>query len=537
MAAHATERPEVLAQESGRQKATLDFEAWRATIPDLEKRQYERIKDIGHKILRNSRLLVAVIVLQFVILGILYWLILQVRDLRRRRPDQAPPATAPLPSSPPPMAAATDPLPALSPRWKSKRAGFALAFAGDALSGARIGAIILFNIVLLFAAVNGVFALILPKSNTYEAQISTPQEQWKDVYTIEMLRTVYPGLSDEDILRKTQQVRATGVTYEPFIQNKTEAGLLGAATAAGMHEEGFRLIGREQGPWPPDAAALNIFVFGGSTGLGVGMPDDQTIPAYLQNILRAENKGRRINVYNFGAPGYFSQSERVFLERMILRGAIPDIAVFIDGYNDFHLWQGEPGMTWSLRLQLVDWLLEKNQYDAAWYWSKALEQLPIVLWLKSLRPKPTLANFGTNFVGGGTEDYLSDPAKIETIIARYARNKRMVEGIAKAYGFKTLFVWQPTSTYKHDGELPMGKMGGDGLRTKWGYPAMRAYAEKNGMGDNFHWCGDVQDGIREAPYVDGGIHYNRAGGRLVAQCVAEGLTRAKLVPGARPARN
>ena len=53
-----------------------------------------------------------------------------------------------------------------------------------------------------------------------------------------------------------------------------------------IHATGFRLIGRDQGPWPIDPKALNVFFFGGSTTLGLAAADDATFAALAQPMLR-----------------------------------------------------------------------------------------------------------------------------------------------------------------------------------------------------------------------------------------------------------
>src|SRR5262249_15912744 len=115
------------------------------------------------------------------------------------------------------------------------------------------------------------------------------------------------------------------------------------------HEAGFRLIGHDQGPWPPDKNVYNVFVFGGSTTWGGGNMDGETLPAYLQALLRQRAGTDRINGYNFGAGAHFSTQEVTYLQNRLRDGFIPDMAVFIDGLNDFYFWQGESGASGELR--------------------------------------------------------------------------------------------------------------------------------------------------------------------------------------------
>ena len=67
-------------------------------------------------------------------------------------------------------------------------------------------------------------------------------------------------------------------------------------------------IGRNQGPWPPDDHDYNMFVFGGSTTFGYGVPDEQTIASHLQEVL-SHQTAREVRVYNFGRGMYRSSQE------------------------------------------------------------------------------------------------------------------------------------------------------------------------------------------------------------------------------------
>ena len=72
----------------------------------------------------------------------------------------------------------------------------------------------------------------------------------------------------------------------------------------------------------------NVFVFGGSTTFGHGVPDDDTVVAYL-------NSFDRNNVYlNFGVQAYDSIREIDKLLYLLRKGFRPKEVIFIDGLND-----------------------------------------------------------------------------------------------------------------------------------------------------------------------------------------------------------
>lgn len=96
-------------------------------------------------------------------------------------------------------------------------------------------------------------------------------------------------------------------------------------------------------------------MFGGSTVEGIGVMKHQTIPSYIQEILEAKGY-KNIGAYNFGWSGATSLGGKLLLGRLLFPGKfweieplahktprIPDIAIFIDGLNDFvHIQSEKP---------------------------------------------------------------------------------------------------------------------------------------------------------------------------------------------------
>lgn len=501
------------------------FEAWKKTIPDLEQRQYERTKRINNRVLDNTRMIVVILVLQ------VFSLILLVNLLRRRSVGHVDHETTTQRKG---YDANDRPRSKLQPSaTQSLRGIWSFIFSEIRLfwrsTFIRTASVIFMNCVLLFVLVNVAFSFTGFETRNIFQAIDESRDNWREYYDIEDLRRVYPDKSDDEILELAVHPSGTGVTYEPYVQSQTESGLNGPVTAAAIHTDGFRLNGRKQASWPIPEDAFNIFVFGGSTTIGVGVQDDETIPAQLQQMLRAklpaDQIGKEINVYNFGSPGYFSLIERVWFETLLLDGVSPDFVVFIDGYNDYHVHAGTPGMTWWITKHFPIWVAAESGEDVNWYFDQILKSLPINIWLESLKKQESLESFSTNFDGSGlTDEYLSDPELLKTILNRYINNKKVTEAIAELNSTDTLFVWQPVSTYKFNGVLPMGKMDGQGLRTRFGYPLMRKYYDEQGFGQNFLWCADIfENETDENLWVDAGIHYNALGGTLIAECITDRL--------------
>lgn len=144
-----------------------------------------------------------------------------------------------------------------------------------------------------------------------------------------LLDQIYPDLRPheiQDILEETWKARP--FSYEPFTQFK-EREFKGRFV--NVDQNGFR-VSKNQGVWPPDPDSYNVFLFGGSTTFGYGVPDDQTIASYLQDTLQTKMH-KEVRVYNFGRGFYYWFQERVLFERLLRSGYSPDMAIFIDGYN------------------------------------------------------------------------------------------------------------------------------------------------------------------------------------------------------------
>jgi hypothetical protein len=72
-----------------------------------------------------------------------------------------------------------------------------------------------------------------------------------------------------------------------------------------------------------------VLLLGGSTTLGHGLRDDETIAAYLQ-----QSVGEKADVLNLGAGAYDEVREINRLEYLLRQGIRPQAAIFLDGLND-----------------------------------------------------------------------------------------------------------------------------------------------------------------------------------------------------------
>lgn len=361
-------------------------------------------------------------------------------------------------------------------------------------------------------------------------------EQWLENYGPEVLERVYPGKSREDVLALIKSHSAIRFIYEPFAEHRhpqlTDPDLH-------IHEEGFRLIGRAQSAWPPDENALNIFVFGGSTTLGGGVADHETIPAQLQNTLREEYGLKSASVYNFGIGSYFSTQEVTLFQNKIRDGWRPDVVIFIDGLNDFYFWKGESDVANVYRNAYAE--LQKSavagvQKNDFWHELKSLWQsLPVV---KLARHLATSREIDASIANQNEHSFVvarvpeknlayairsriqnTDDEDLDRVIDRYSANVAIAEAISDKYGILPVFVWQPVPVYRYRMDIHPYAIPNEHLRVGLAYPRMAERVAKSKPARNFVWCADVFENSQTPQYVDS-VHYTAEGNGDIAKCIA-----------------
>lgn len=324
-------------------------------------------------------------------------------------------------------------------------------------------------------------------------------------YGLEKLARVYPGWSGKDIEALLRETWSREYVYSPFVQHR-EGVTRGRFVNVDRH--GFR-HSANQAPWPPAVESFSIFVFGGSTTFGYGVADDETIPSHLQRALAGSCWGAP-QVYNFGRGNYYGEQERVLFEALLAEGRSPDVALFIDGLNE---WKLAPKYTTRL-----DYLLRESDGRLV---LRALKTLPVVELLRRLRGEASNA-------GGSAEG--EEPARqlAELALARWLRGKRLIEAAAAEFGIVPLFVWQPVPTwgYPLEHHLFAVESGASLARhgaLRQGYALMdrrRTTAPELEPAGNFLWLADLQRGRAEPLYVDA-VHYTAAFSEDIARRIAD----------------
>ena len=219
--------------------------------------------------------------------------------------------------------------------------------------------------------------------------------------------------------------------YHPYVlwRRAPYTGKLVNISAGGLRET----PGSRCGP-----GAFRVFMFGGSTMWGYGVPDWGTIPAYLQSELQ-QRLGRDVCVVNYGELGFTSTQSVIELVRRIQCGDVPDLVVFYDGVNDINyaFIYGIPGI--HRNADQVAARLDDGARAEDTGWIRSLGVVRLARQLVGANDSTAPPRFP--FRGADMPRGLD-----EGIAAAYLNNHRMVRALAARYGFAQAFFWQPYLT-------------------------------------------------------------------------------------------
>jgi hypothetical protein len=329
-------------------------------------------------------------------------------------------------------------------------------------------------------------------------------------YTPDDIRKLY----DTEDPKRYQEImseswRQSDTVYSPFAEFRM-------TPYQGKHftitEDGYRGNGAET-PQDLNAAGPKVFVYGGSTAMGIGVADDETIPAYVEKALKAAGRAD-IQVFNFGVVSYFSTQERIALERHLTAGIKPDVAVFVDGVNDFYYCTIPDVSAWNERLIQL---------------TRARSRMPIGLELSHRSNVVQLARH----LGGDKSiavrewgSFCETEADVDKVVHRLDTNRRIIDATAERLGFKALFVQQPVPTYSYDNRkrpFPVKEEAlGYHMNSARGYPKMAQMKADGKLWDhNLLWLPELEPAEGNA-YIDT-IHYSPRFNKAIGEAVAASI--------------
>lgn len=282
--------------------------------------------------------------------------------------------------------------------------------------------------------------------------------------------------------------------------------------------QGYRHV-ENQRPEFPAHAGPNIFVYGGSTTYGAMVKNEETIPSIIQKTLK-EKYGRQAAVYNFGAGGYYSTTERIRFEKHLTSKIIPDIAVFIDGLNEFHFFEVPDISAWSPLLErAMASLLETGKKTGL-----ADVSNTYALIAAALRKAGADGKLSKKRVKASEEE-------IQRAAGRLAANREILRGICSRLGIRLVLVHEPVSTYHYDASKRIikftDKYVGRHVNSARGYEIVAEQSQNNIISnENILWLQDIE--IEQNMYVDH-VHYSPALCRVMGEKIAAYIIENKML--------
>lgn len=247
---------------------------------------------------------------------------------------------------------------------------------------------------------------------------------------------------DGGLLDALEQERMAWGRYEPYVVWRASGATVSSES---IDSSGFRVTpGSAEGE-----SSFRVFVFGGSTVWGCGVPDSCTVPAYLLKKLE-DDLGRPVEMRNMGQIGYVSTQEVIELFLQMRRGNVPDLVVLVDGVNDVAAayqsgvagaHQNLPRIRSRLERSLRDLDPTANLPHPLIQLARGSSLYTVLrLCMGTDRGRPASDTEVINYAMRGHDPDSLASAVIEVCLSNY----RFVEGLGEQWGFDCAFFWQPT---------------------------------------------------------------------------------------------
>jgi lysophospholipase L1-like esterase len=302
-------------------------------------------------------------------------------------------------------------------------------------------------------------------------------------------------------------------TYEPF-------RIWGVAP---WHSEYINADATDQGVWRRTINAdstscekqkpVEVWMFGGSTLYGTGVPDFATLPSYLSRDLHTAGIACAM-VSNFGAEGYVTNQELIVLTEQLKAGRRPDLVIFYDGVNDAYAGAVSPGIPNAhISLGNIKARLEGSLAGRLDFLRNSSALQLAMLAANSVRR-----------VHASAPESEETQCKAAAALDNYEANLRMAQTLAQAYGFRVLSFWQPALIYGHK---PLARfemrIAGNEAWANIFHTLNTVYAEAEGRSENcgdFVFLGRIFDSTSEPFYIDKWMHLAPEGNEFVAATIA-----------------
>lgn len=262
----------------------------------------------------------------------------------------------------------------------------------------------------------------------------------------------------------------------------------------------------------------SVYFFGGSTMQGVHVGDEHTIPSQLTK-LAAINR-HEIKSINFGQPYFYLKQEAILFQSLILDGKKPNIAIFLDGLNDFlqpnSSYQGEPFFTPAMK-----WMLEQPYYggkariilETNFY--KIISKSQKSLKFSDAVPENIM------YLNYSTPQEIDPKELYKPLAKNYINYVKVTTLLCKSLDIKCYFFLQPTPFLHYDRSHDIIAAPENKPIFNKGYNLIKQELSRL---DNFTSLDKVFESPSSPPYVDA-VHYSPYGNKVIAEYIYEKIRK------------
>jgi lysophospholipase L1-like esterase len=252
-----------------------------------------------------------------------------------------------------------------------------------------------------------------------------------------------------------------------------------------------------------------IWMFGGSTLFGVGVPDMETIPSNLSKELNSTGSGCFV-ILNAGVEGYLTNQELILLVESLKTGQRPDVVIFYDGVNDANA-AVDPGIANAhLQFEFIKARMEgsfASKFD----------------WLRNSHSLELARAIVARFRNGDSPASLPEvEQRAAAALDNYEANVRMVRSLGLAYNFEVFCFWQPSLA---TGGKPLTPFEQELQKDANSLQILRAVnevaARRALQTGSFVFLGQIFDSVKEPLYIDHLMHVGPRGNQIVAKAIAK----------------
>lgn len=209
-------------------------------------------------------------------------------------------------------------------------------------------------------------------------------------------------------------------------------------------------VGHRVTPQPstPAVPVARVRMYGGSTMWGEPLRANNTIPAEVARRLQSvAGQGARIEVTNVGETGYVFTQEVLQLFLDLRNGERPNVVVFYDGINDVAsaVQRGRAGIPQNEVKREMEFQLGRALDGRSEDSRLARDSRAVGTLFAEMMKRSALVQWAQSRKSGTPRSYIAPDSAIAALLRVYLANARLVESMATQYGFKVLYVWQPTT--------------------------------------------------------------------------------------------